>query len=227
MTKIHDFQISIHTYSCRGRNNLFPEFWGCPHPACTYAGRLRKNGFYERHAISFEAVYRIVIQRYRCTVCGHTVSLLPSFLAPRFQYSLAVIFACLKVLILPRTTLAKAAASVAIHGFNYQHVRFYKARLEGNMGLCASILASLGYKGSPILQNASGDSHAGSLDEYATLTPKTAPAFLFTWVSEVRQRGGVELFALTYQAAWHQSFLHASPKNTRHKEPPRLKRPAA
>lgn len=135
MVVIHDFRISISEYHIRCRNNFFPELTGCPQPNCSYQGRLRRHGFYHRNAISFEGVFLIVIQRYLCPSCGHTVSVLPSFLTPRFQYSLLVIFACIEALALLKSTAA-VVSRIHLAGFSPQHVRFYKARLLSNKTLC-------------------------------------------------------------------------------------------
>lgn len=183
MTKIHDFGISAVTYYCREKNNLFPEIYGCPHKNCRYTGRLWRNGFYERNCIWFTEVYRIVIQRYRCPVCGRTVSLIPSFLTPHFQYCLGVIFVCLRIA--SKICLLKDSACSQILTLSHQHIRFYGRRLEKNAGLCTSVLTSLGYPG-PI-----------------------EGAFLPLWANEVECRGGIEQFALRFDALWHKSFLAA------------------
>jgi len=92
MIRMHRFPISVHLYHARGKQNIFPELHGCQYPGCIYHGRLRRHGFYSRYAFTPGAVYIVWIQRYLCPMCGHTVSLLPTFLAPHFQYTLLAVF---------------------------------------------------------------------------------------------------------------------------------------
>ena len=127
MARIHNFKISVTGYYEQGKDNLFPDLYGCPDPACLFSGRLSKNGFYSRNAIWFTGIYRIVIQRYRCPICDKSDSTFPSFLLPRFQYSLLLIFYCLKALAIARSTLIRVAAS-AHEGLSYQLVRVYRSR---------------------------------------------------------------------------------------------------
>jgi hypothetical protein len=58
----------------------------CPHPDCQASGCLIRWGVYERSARTGDADYRILVQRIRCKVCGHTHSLLPDFLHPYRHY---------------------------------------------------------------------------------------------------------------------------------------------
>lgn len=184
MARIHDFKISVIGYYERGRDNLFPDLYGCPNPACQFSGRLSRNGFYDRNAICFTGIYRIVIQRYRCPICGKSDSALPSFLLPRFQYSLLLIFCCLKALAVTRSTLIRAAAS-ANECLSYQLVRVYRSRFMANAGLCMQVLASGGYQG--------------------PVDPKCG--ILYVWVQQVEQQGGIEPFSMRFDKAWHRSFL--------------------
>ena len=64
MVQYHHFHINMREYSARGKQNLFPDLYGCPNPSCPYEGRLRHHGFYERHLLSLLGTYLIVIQRY-------------------------------------------------------------------------------------------------------------------------------------------------------------------
>lgn len=184
MVKIHNFRLSPNLYYARGKNDIFPVLADCPNPLCHFHGVLWRNGFYERNAIWFDGPHRIVIQRYRCPACGHTVSLLPSFVAPHFQYAIAVIFACLRALAVMRLTLVQAASHASCGGLlTYRHVSLYKSRVVANASLYTPVLAAMGYDGT-----LDGDS-------------------LCAWVAEVQARGGIEDFALRFDAAWHRSFL--------------------
>ena len=58
----------------------------CPYPGCEAVDSLIYWGTYERCACTEDDNYRIVIQRVRCKICGHTHSLLPDFLHPYRHY---------------------------------------------------------------------------------------------------------------------------------------------
>lgn len=88
MQIIHDFKISVKDYSNNNKLNDFPIIDECPF--CHDV--LIKNGFYKRYVIVSNISYIIYIKRFRCKHCGLTVSILPSFLLPRFQRSLKDIF---------------------------------------------------------------------------------------------------------------------------------------
>ncbi len=89
MIYYHNFQIELHQYAERGRGNVFPEIDCCP--MCRAHNRLQRHGFYERNAIENDKVVRIPICRLKCPDCGKTLSLLPVFLLPYFQYTMAFI----------------------------------------------------------------------------------------------------------------------------------------
>jgi len=67
-----------------GHSFAIPET--CPHPECQATDCLIRWGTYERWARTADVAYRVVIQRVRCKVCGHTHSLLPDFLHPYRHY---------------------------------------------------------------------------------------------------------------------------------------------
>jgi hypothetical protein len=67
-----------------GRSFPIPD--RCPHPDCQTTGCLIRWGTYARSARTGDTDYRILIQRVRCKVCGHTHSLLPDFLHPYRHY---------------------------------------------------------------------------------------------------------------------------------------------
>ena len=49
----------------------------CPHKGCHMPVELKKHGYYKRYLILGVFVGYIRIRRYRCPVCGKTVSMLP------------------------------------------------------------------------------------------------------------------------------------------------------
>ena len=88
MQIIHDFKISIKDYCNNSIHNDYPIITDCPF--CHDV--LIKNGFYKRYVIDSNMSYIIFIRRCRCKHCGLSVSILPSFLLPRFQRCLKDIF---------------------------------------------------------------------------------------------------------------------------------------
>ncbi|MED3765205.1 DUF6431 domain-containing protein [Ureibacillus terrenus] len=85
MILIHDFGVDLETYHELGKNNDFPMVEECPH--CHAKHSLHRHGFYERNAITAEKEYRLLICRFRCSICFQTVSILPHFLLPYFQHT--------------------------------------------------------------------------------------------------------------------------------------------
>jgi len=92
MQIIHDFKTTIKSYSHNQKLNNYPILTECPH--CH--DHLIKNGFYRRYVITSSQTYIIYIRRYRCKHCAVSISILPSFLLPRFQRSLYCIFNSIK-----------------------------------------------------------------------------------------------------------------------------------
>lgn len=146
MVKFYDFNQTLQEYYCRGKENLFPVLYECPNPECPYHGRLRFHGFYTRNALSLYETYVIVIQRYFCPICKHTVSLLPSFLAPQFQYTLAFIFFTLFRLIISHLRLEQVTRLVGAfpghQSISHQHLVFYRKRFLANLPLILGFFGS-------------------------------------------------------------------------------------
>lgn len=144
MIEFYDFGISLEQYHSLGKGNSFPEVYCC---SCGYEGRLRKHGFYERNALSSGGSFRIPIQRYLCPSCGRTVSLLPSFLHPRFQYVLSFVVSAV-MLVKAVGLSSKKAWSVLTpswgSSFSQQNVSFYVRRAESNEKMYALYLSSVG-----------------------------------------------------------------------------------
>jgi hypothetical protein len=85
----HHFPEDLPRYAALGKANEFPNLDCCP--ICRAKNRLLRHGFYERNAIEHHESYRIPICRLRCPDCGKTVSILPTFLLPYFQHTMAFI----------------------------------------------------------------------------------------------------------------------------------------
>lgn len=94
----------------------------CPH--CQHQHTLHKHGSYFRNILEDNFEEQIPVARLYCTHCRHTVSLLPSFALPFFQYSLHFIMKALEQTFL---TLVK----VQTHWTAL--FRFYKRRFYSNL----------------------------------------------------------------------------------------------
>lgn len=187
--RVHNFNITPREYSSRGKNNLFPDFYRCPNPRCSYHDRLWRNGFYQRNVIYFDATYTVFIQRYRCPVCGHTVSALPTFLLPHYQYALAVIFLCFEAITIMRMSYKRAADYVRPGYLQHQHIYFYKQRFRSCAKLCVPVLISLG-----------------------CLQPMQHASYFFilAWVTYIKSHSTVDSFAVRFLEIWSISFLSKS-----------------
>ena len=148
MVKTHHFHISIREYYNLGKDNLFPDLYGCPNPLCCYEGRLRRHGFYSRNLLSLMGTYIIFIQRYYCPYCKRTTSLLPSFLASRFQYSISCIIFSIFQLSVRRISFTAIAAKINLSAgrleMSRQHISFYRKRLLQNRPMITGFLGSRG-----------------------------------------------------------------------------------
>lgn len=68
--------------------NLFPEAPDCcPFKGCLAKIKPRKHGYYQRFFISKSFSGVLFIRRYLCPICRRTISFMPIFCIPRFQYS--------------------------------------------------------------------------------------------------------------------------------------------
>jgi transposase-like protein len=90
MVIVTDFGRSVQGYVDHFVDLIFSRPAVCPH--CQRATRIIGHGFYRRKVLGLRDVYLIRIKRWYCTVCGHTISLLPSFLLRFRQYALEVIY---------------------------------------------------------------------------------------------------------------------------------------
>lgn len=136
----------MHEYINQGRDNLFPDLYGCPNPLCRFEGRLRRHGFYSRNVLSLTGTFIIFIQRYYCPYCKRTTSLLPSFLVSRFQYSLSCIMFSFCQLAVCRHSLSAIAKRINAGSgrfeMNYQHISFFRKRLFKNRPMITGFFGS-------------------------------------------------------------------------------------
>ena len=134
MQRIHAFNISPEEYHARGKKNDFPRLDVCP--CCSHPSNLQRHGFYWRNALFRNSHFRIPILRMKCSSCGKTISFLPDFLLPYFQYSLEYILEVAKQYIEER----KATTY-------YQLLQFYQRRLLRNLNRILAFFRDQGYKG--------------------------------------------------------------------------------
>ena len=89
MQRIFDPRVTVEQYAT-GVGIQYPVFDECP--ICGARAKLIGHGSYDRNALpSLSLVFLLAIKRLLCPVCHRTVSLLPWFLLPRYQYSLRLI----------------------------------------------------------------------------------------------------------------------------------------
>jgi len=134
MQLICSFHISPREYSKRGKNNDFPRIDVCP--CCFYPSPLPRHGFYRRNALFRKREFRILILRLKCPSCKKTISLLPDFLLPNYQYSLEYILYVLKKFFRELKTVTY-----------YQLLQFYRRRFLGNLKRIEAFFRDMGYQG--------------------------------------------------------------------------------
>ena len=86
-------------------------------PNCGVPNSFHGHGRYWRNVVTDQYEERIPVARFCCKVCSLTVSMLPSFVLPYFQYSLAFILAALSVIFLPSASLTAL--------YRFYRCRFY------------------------------------------------------------------------------------------------------
>ena len=129
--------VSPAEYARQGVDFEFPVPDTCPNPECLIPIPPKKHGFYERNCLDFTYRGRILIRRYYCPYCGKTVSYLPSFCLPYYQYSLAVIYLVICNQIESNMSYAQIIRHFRKHHQNLhlyiQHVEFYLLRFLMNL----------------------------------------------------------------------------------------------
>jgi len=113
----------------------YPDLERCPN--CGQKERLWGHGYYRRTLAEQGPLPNLLIRRYFCPHCRKTVSLLPWFLLPRFQYSRATILEAL------RRDL-EGCKPLKIH--SRQLVQSYRYLFMRNMNAIAAALRRLGWR---------------------------------------------------------------------------------
>lgn len=133
MQIIHNFKTSLQQYIRLGKNNDFPPVNTCP--LCKAQKNLEGHGFYSRNAVRGKKYNKVTIKRLHCSCCKRTFSILPSFLHPRFQYTIDYMLLLLKDIFIERKRL----------GY-YQLRQFYKRRFLKNLNRLQIFFRDQGYK---------------------------------------------------------------------------------
>ena len=89
MIILADFGADVQYYQRQFAQLVFPRPQTCPQ--CASSDRLIGHGSYPRHACEQDRVFAIRVKRLRCTICRHTIALLPSFCLPCRHYLAAII----------------------------------------------------------------------------------------------------------------------------------------
>jgi hypothetical protein len=94
MQYIFSVKEGIQEYVKLGKRYPFPPppVQRCHNPRCNKIVHYQKHGFYERYYCSSEFRGKIVIRRYICPLCNHTISYIPHFCLPRFINAVKHIF---------------------------------------------------------------------------------------------------------------------------------------
>ncbi|HYE10155.1 MAG TPA: DUF6431 domain-containing protein [Patescibacteria group bacterium] len=122
----------------KANGDLFPEAPSrCTFEDCHMPVRMKKHGFYKRYVITYGFSGYIYIRRYICPCCGRTVSFLPSFLIPYFQYALPYILAFLYGYFKRSQSIRKYVERLRRKkdDFSRRHFRYYINRMFLNRNL--------------------------------------------------------------------------------------------
>ncbi len=84
MVIVADFGSDVQRYQSEFSHLCFPAPRSCPH--CAAAKDLVGHGSYRRPACDENQFFVIRVKRFLCSLCRHTVSLLPSFCLPHRRY---------------------------------------------------------------------------------------------------------------------------------------------
>lgn len=118
--------------------SLFPiPLDSCPFNDCQAKVKLKKHGYYQRFFISKSFNGILYIRRYKCPICGRTISFLPIFCIPRYQYSGEDIFNSLYRFYhtgISLSGLIKEFREI-IPSITRRHLNYYRKRIGDNRKL--------------------------------------------------------------------------------------------
>ena len=116
-------------------DSIFPEPpRRCPFKDCSLAITFKKHGYYERYYISKTFMGILYIRRYICPACGRTISMLPVFCIPKFQYSYLDIIHFLHEVFQAGTPIKRCVIKLREYfpSIDRCHINFYKKRTLEN-----------------------------------------------------------------------------------------------
>jgi hypothetical protein len=127
----HDFGMDIATYQKCGKKIETPRIYECID--CGSKGLLHRHGFYLKYVITEDDSTQILICRLKCRHCRNAFSVIPDFLIPYFQHTLATIITRLKEFIEFKKTTGSR-----------QLLAFYLRRFMNNINWIHSFFVKLG-----------------------------------------------------------------------------------
>ncbi len=116
-------------------SSLFPKPpQRCPFKDCALPIEPKKHGYYTRYFVSKTFSGILYIRRYICPVCGRTISMLPVFCLPKFQYSGPDIIQMLHELFQGGSTLKRYVEGLRQYfpAMDRRHINYYKKRILEN-----------------------------------------------------------------------------------------------
>lgn len=116
-------------------SSLFPEPpQRCPFKDCALPIQPKKHGYYTRYFVSKTFSGILYIRRYICPACGRTISILPVFCLPKFQYSGLDIIQMLHELFQGGLTLKRYVEGLRQYfpAMDRRHINYYKKRILEN-----------------------------------------------------------------------------------------------
>lgn len=138
MQQIFHVEESLCEYATQGKAYPYPPPpERCPH--CKRWHSYGKHGFYTRNHIGTDYSGRIAIRRYICRCCGKTLSMLPDFCHPAFQYAPLLIWMSLVELYIKGKRQEAIADAIRrqydIVSYQRQNLCYHRKRIEENVGL--------------------------------------------------------------------------------------------
>lgn len=133
MQQIFYTTASPEEYQHMGKNFPFPVPDSCPNPECLVKVPPQKHSFYKRNAIDANFSGRILIRRYYCKHCGKTISYLPSFCLPYFQYTVEIILTALCYVLDSNHSLRACLELLNYLGWAPSHLQFYVRHFLNNL----------------------------------------------------------------------------------------------
>ena len=140
-------------YQIQDKDFSFPDLTGTICPQCK-SSLLLKHGYYKRWLILQDFEGQIFIRRYRCSSCGRTVSLLPSFAHPGRTYGIAFIIEVLSQYYVETQGVMDAIRCFAMESVatcSRQLLRHFRNRFEENLSaLISEMIVALSLRAPPV-----------------------------------------------------------------------------